>query len=73
MMIARNSLLLCCIVLCCTSCAVKIAPWERGILAKPHMAVEAKPMETAIRQHIYASKEASVGGMGAGGGGCGCN
>ena len=31
------------------------------------------PLEAAIDDHIYFSKEASSGGRGFGGGGCGCN
>jgi hypothetical protein len=65
--------LLCALALLLPACAVNVAPWERGILAKPHMALDGRPMETAARQHAYASKEASSGGIGAGGGGCGCN
>jgi Domain of unknown function (DUF4266) len=30
-------------------------------------------MLMAVDEHIYFSKEASMGGMNAGGGGCGCN
>jgi hypothetical protein len=31
------------------------------------------PLEIAIDEHIYFSKESSSGGRGFGGGGCGCN
>ena len=31
------------------------------------------PLERAIDDHIYFSKEGSTGGAGVGGGGCGCN
>ena len=50
-----------------------VQAWERGTLAKPEMAVDANPMETALNNHIYFSKEASNGGHSATGGGCGCN
>jgi len=30
-------------------------------------------MEYAVDEHIYFSKEGSLGGQGVGGGGCGCN
>jgi hypothetical protein len=50
-----------------------VQAWERGILAKPEMAVDANPMETTLNNHIYFSKEASNGGHSATGGGCGCN
>ncbi|MCA6059065.1 DUF4266 domain-containing protein [Thalassolituus sp. ST750PaO-4] len=50
-----------------------VKPWERDLLAKPHMALDADPLQTAFDDHIYFSKEASSGGRGFGGGGCGCN
>ena len=50
-----------------------VEPWERDILAKDEMQLIADPLEVAIDEHIYFSKEASSGGRGFGGGGCGCN
>lgn len=50
-----------------------VQAWERGTLAKPEMAIDADPLETALNNHIYFSKEASNGGHSAAGGGCGCN
>jgi hypothetical protein len=55
----------------CSSMGVE--PWERDILAKDEMQLVADPLEAAIDDHIYFSKEASSGGRGFGGGGCGCN
>ncbi|GAB4273508.1 MAG: hypothetical protein Kow0065_22300 [Methylomicrobium sp.] len=55
-----------------TACA-PVKPWERGILAKPHMALDPSPGESKIKQHVFFSKEATAGGTGVGGGGCGCN
>lgn len=55
----------------CSSLGVK--PWQRELLAKKAMLPNAYPLETAIDDHIYFSKEASAGGRGFGGGGCGCN
>ncbi len=54
-----------------TGCA-QVAPWERGNLAKPHMALEPNPLQRAIREHTYMSREAGPGGSTASGGGCGC-
>jgi hypothetical protein len=51
----------------------RVAPWERDILAKPEMQLDAQPLDVAFDDHIYFSKEASSGGRGFGGGGCGCN
>jgi hypothetical protein len=50
-----------------------IEPWERDILAKDEMQLTTDAIEAATDDHIYFSKEASSGGRGFGGGGCGCN
>ena len=55
----------------CSSMGVE--PWERDVLAKDEMQLIADPLEVAIDEHIYFSKEASSGGRVFGGGGCGCN
>ena len=55
-----------------SGCAPKIAPWERGYLTKPQLSSDG-PLEAAIKQHVETSKEASMGGRGATGGGCGCS
>lgn len=54
------------------SACAPVAPWERGHLARPHMALEPYPAQSAFREHIYGSREAAVGGHSASGGGCGC-
>ena len=48
-------------------------PWQRAALARADMQVEADPVQAGLDDHIYFSKEASSGGRGFGGGGCGCN
>jgi hypothetical protein len=50
-----------------------VQPWERDLLAEPAMQLIASPMDAAVDDHIHFSKEASTGGRGFGGGGCGCN
>ena len=50
-----------------------VQPWERGTLAKEEMQWQPNVMESQLRNQVYASKEASSGGTGAAGGGCGCN
>lgn len=55
------------------SSAVRVQVWERDILAKPEMQIDAHALDRSIDDHIYFSKEASSGGRGFGGGGCGCN
>ncbi len=51
----------------------EVKPWQRGILAQPQMSLEPDSMDQFVDDHIYFSKEASSGGRGVGGGGCGCN
>jgi hypothetical protein len=55
----------------CASVGVK--PWERDILSRPGMTPGDDAFVSACDEHIYFSKEASTGGLGSGGGGCGCN
>ncbi|WP_051303649.1 DUF4266 domain-containing protein [Psychromonas aquimarina] len=55
----------------CSSLGVE--PWERDVLAREDMALDNAPIDTAYDEHIYFSKEASSGGRGFSGGGCGCN
>jgi hypothetical protein len=50
-----------------------VQPWDRDILAEPEMDLDAQPVDLGLDDHIYFSKEASSGGRGFGGGGCGCN
>ncbi len=61
------------IILLPLSACQSVKPWERGILAKPHMAIEPEPGLAGMRRHIFFSKEAASGGSSVGGGGCGCN
>lgn len=59
-----------------SSCAdqlVRVKPYERGNLAKPVMADNLDPLQKAMTEHAYFSREAAFGGGGVGGGGCGCN
>lgn len=60
-----------CLFVSCSACSV--APWERGNLAKQQMLITPNPSLTALRAHVFDSKEASSGGTGGAGGGCGCN
>ena len=50
-----------------------VKPWEKATLAKPSMQLTPDEIENFLDEHIYFSKEASTGGQGVGGGGCGCN
>ncbi|WP_395703206.1 DUF4266 domain-containing protein [Aquabacterium sp.] len=53
------------------ACA-EVAPWQRGTLAKPQMAVDPQPAQSALRAHVQASREAAGRNNPAEGGGCGC-
>lgn len=55
-----------------TGCAT-VKPWERGTLADATMRPDRDPLGLAMDEHIYFSREATSGGRGVGGGGCGCN
>jgi hypothetical protein len=58
----------------CSGCsAVGPKPWEKDIMARPEMQVSAYALQASADDHIYFSKEASSGGRGFAGGGCGCN
>jgi len=57
-----------------SGCATKhVAAWERGNLAKPQMLRYTGAHYAGTEAHTYHSKEATRGGFGVGGGGCGCN
>ena len=61
-------------ILLCAGCSTMgVEPWERDVLAKDEMQLTTDEIEAATDDHIYFSKEASSGGRGFGGGGCGCN
>jgi len=55
----------------CSSIGVR--PWQRDVLAREEMKPSADPLDAAIDDHMYFSKEASSGGRSFAGGGCGCN
>jgi hypothetical protein len=50
-----------------------VQPWEKGTLARPEMTFNDGHPFSRYDDHIYTSREASSGGTGVGGGGCGCN
>ena len=51
----------------------EVKPWEKDVLATDTMQIPRDRMQAFLDEHIYFSKEASSGGNGVGGGGCGCN
>lgn len=60
------------VTLALSGCAT-VRPWQRGALADDTMRPDRDPLRTVMTEHIYFSREASAGGRGVGGGGCGCN
>ena len=50
-----------------------VKPWERGTLADQTMRPDRDPLGLALEEHIFFSREATTGGRGVSGGGCGCN
>lgn len=71
----HRGLLLLCLFWLMTACMATepVAPYERGYLAEEGMQWEENPRNEKLKGHVYTSKEASSGGAGAAGGGCGCN
>jgi Domain of unknown function (DUF4266) len=55
----------------CTSLGIR--PWQRDVMARADMQLGGNPLDAAIDDHMYFSKEASSGGRSFAGGGCGCN
>ena len=50
-----------------------VKPWQRGTLAKSHMAPQPFGAQAEFREHIYGSRESAGGStVSTGGGGCGC-
>jgi len=71
LLLSAAALLLALLLCGCATTSVK--PWDRDLLAQPKMRLVPHPMEHAIDEHIYFSKEGSTGGADVGGSGCGCN
>ena len=71
--LVRDAILLSLVLGACGCTSLGVKPWQREILARPEMALNAAPIDAAIDDHIYFSKEAASGGRSFAGGGCGCN
>lgn len=72
-LILRRFLLPVALLLLCGCAVQRVQPWERDLLAQKKMQLVPDPIQNALDEHIYFSKEASCGGQSVGGGGCGCN
>ncbi|MFQ5548998.1 MAG: DUF4266 domain-containing protein [Woeseia sp.] len=71
--VAGKILTLVCLTLLTACSSTGVEPWQRDFLARDEMQLVTDPVEAGLDDHIYFSKEASSGGRGFGGGGCGCN
>ena len=69
----RVTFLLVMLQLAACSSVETVAPYDRGYLAEDGMQWESNPRNAKLKGHVYTSKEASSGGAGSAGGGCGCN
>ncbi len=69
----RGALVVGSVILLAGCASNPVQPWEKDLHAKQSMQLVCDPLEAATDDHIYFSKEASSGGRGFGGGGCGCN
>ena len=70
----RYHWLIICLLLTTSGCSsLGVKPWQRDILSREDMLMDADALDLALDEHIYFSKEASSGGQGVAGGGCGCN
>lgn len=67
----RLRLVLLTAILAALAGCASVQPWERDLHAREDM--QPNQRDAAIDDHIYFSKEASSGGRGFAGGGCGCN
>jgi len=62
------------ILIMAPSCAgLGVDPWDRDLLAQPAMKLDGNAAVAGLDEKMYYSKEASSGGKGFAGGGCGCN
>lgn len=68
----NHRLLLGAIIITLVACD-PVQPWERRNLAKPQMAVDPYPLQSALWAHNYGNREAAAGGNAAQVGGCGYN
>jgi hypothetical protein len=58
---------------CANPDLVRVKPWQRATLAGYAMRPDRDPLNTAMAEHTYFSRETASGGRGVGGSGCGCN
>lgn len=49
-----------------------VSPWDKGLLGDQAMQFSSEQKGAVYEQHMLNSREASSGGYGGSGGGCGC-
>jgi hypothetical protein len=57
----------------CAGLPQDVRPWQKGELARPEMGFDANGLSARYDAQVHTSREAASGGLGVGGGGCGCN
>ncbi len=72
-LVARLSIISLALALSACGSMQTVQPWEKGKLARQDMRFDRDNLDARFVDHAYFSKEASSGGTGVGGGGCGCN
>ena len=73
-MARREAFVVVLVALVLSGCAVQpVEVWERGRLARWDMQLDPDPLDAAMREHTFFSKEAVAGKLAPAGGGCGCN
>lgn len=55
-----------------SGCA-SVKPWEMATFGTYIMRSDRDPIDDSFAEHVHFTREASSGGRGVGGGGCGCN
>ena len=61
------------IVFASLSGCASVAPYQKGYLARPDMALDESPGMAKALEKVFVAKEAATGSSTVGGSGCGCN
>lgn len=69
----RSAIALLTLVLSALAGCSTVEPWQKGNLADYTMRDDRDTLSKTMTAHVQFSREASAGGDGVGGGGCGCN
>jgi hypothetical protein len=61
------------LALCVAAGCATVKPYEREYLSRPSMDRSREMTEARFYTHVLDAREGTTGGVGAAGGGCGCN